>query len=99
MPYTLSSLTPSVLKPTWTNYLTSYKALILVGNVLFILGDTFSATVMAYHLTKFKSWSHALPRSRPRRIDVLLNRLLMFAVATGALTSYVCVFGFGGGVY
>ncbi|KAF8553856.1 hypothetical protein OG21DRAFT_1182638 [Imleria badia] len=79
----------SVLKPTWSNYLTSYKALILAGNVLFIVGDTFSATTMAYHLTKFKSWSHELPRSRPRRIDVLLNRLLIFAVATGALTSLV----------
>ena len=65
--------------------------LLLVGNTLFIVGDTFSATAMAYHLTKFKSWAHALPetRSRPRRIDVVLNRVLIFAVATGALT--LCV--------
>jgi hypothetical protein len=65
------------------------RTLLLVGNMLFIVGDTFSACAMAYHLTKFKSWAHALPRSQPHRIDLLLNRLLIFAVATGALTSCV----------
>lgn len=79
----------SVLKPTWDTYLTSARTLLLVGNMLFIVGDTFSACAMAYHLTKFKSWAHALPRSQPHRIDFLLNRLLIFAVATGALTSCV----------
>jgi len=75
-----------MLKPTWNTYLASYRTLLIVGNVLFIVGDTFSASAMAYHLTKFKSRP---PASRPRRIDVLLNRLLIFAVATGALTSCV----------
>ena len=79
----------SVLNATWNNYLANVRTLLLVGNMLFIVGDTFSACAMAYHLTKFKSWAHALPRSQPRRIDVLLNRLLIFAVATGALTSCV----------
>ena len=79
----------SVLNSTWNNYLANVRTLLLVGNMLFIVGDTFSACAMAYHLTKFKSWAHALPRSQPRRIDVLLNRLLIFAVATGALTSCV----------
>jgi len=81
----------SVLNSTWNNYLASARTLLLVGNMLFIVGDTFSACAMAYHLTKFKTWAHALPRSQPRRIDVLLNRLLIFAVATGALTSLVDV--------
>ncbi|KAH0833882.1 hypothetical protein J3R83DRAFT_11059 [Lanmaoa asiatica] len=82
---------PSALKPTWRNYLDSSRTLLIVGNMLFIAGDTFSACAMAYHLTKFKSWAHALPLSPPRRIDSLLNRLLIFAVATGALTSLVDV--------
>lgn len=55
--------------------------------MLFIIGDTFSACAMAYHLAKFKSWG-APTRPRPR-IDILLNRLLIFCVATGALTSCV----------
>ncbi|KAI9573445.1 hypothetical protein HD554DRAFT_871076 [Boletus coccyginus] len=79
----------SVLKPTWNIYLASYRTLLIVGNVLFIVGDSFSASAMAYHLTKFKSRAHAPPAGRPRRIDVLLNRLLIFVVATGALTSCV----------
>ncbi|KAN0080171.1 hypothetical protein V8E55_009737 [Tylopilus felleus] len=79
----------SLSKPTWDNYLTTYRTLLVVGNTLFIVGDTFSACVMAYHLAQFRSWAQALPRNRPRRIDSLLNRLLMFAVATGALTSFV----------
>ncbi|KAG8215145.1 hypothetical protein J3R82DRAFT_8636 [Butyriboletus roseoflavus] len=65
--------------------------LLIVGNVLFIIGDAFSAGTMAYHLRKFKSWAHVLSPDRPRRIDILLNRLLIFAVATGAVTLLVDV--------
>ncbi|KAF9237197.1 hypothetical protein BU15DRAFT_76205 [Melanogaster broomeanus] len=81
----------SVLSPSWTTYLRNRRALIITGNVLFIAGDTFSASVMAYHLNSFRSWTHSnrTDREGPRRIETLINRLLIFAVATGALTSLV----------
>ncbi|KAG6374177.1 hypothetical protein JVT61DRAFT_4830 [Boletus reticuloceps] len=91
----------SASEPTLNDYLSNprTRTLILVGNTLFIVGDTFSASAMAYHLSKFKSWVHApqrthtrpQPRPQPRRIDTVLNRLFIFAVATGALTSLVDV--------
>lgn len=85
----LTFFSRSILKPTWTNYLESSRTLLIIGNMLFITGDTFAASAMAYHLAKFKSWA---PPTRPRpRIDILLNRLLIFCVATGALTSCVLV--------
>ncbi|KAF8438375.1 hypothetical protein L210DRAFT_3761327 [Boletus edulis BED1] len=91
----------SASEPTLNDFLSNprTRTLLLVGNTLFIIGDTFSASAMAYHLSKFKSWVHApqrtrtrpQPQSQPRRIDTVLNRLFIFAVATGALTSLVDV--------
>ncbi|KIJ61705.1 hypothetical protein HYDPIDRAFT_115504 [Hydnomerulius pinastri MD-312] len=73
----------SVLSDTWSSYLKHTRPLILTGNVLFIIGDTLSASVMAYHLNKSKR------QSGMYRTDLLINRLLIFAVATGGLTSLV----------
>ncbi|KAG9308678.1 hypothetical protein JVU11DRAFT_11635 [Chiua virens] len=84
----------SVLKPTWQSYFDTAKELLIIGNILFIIGDTFSACAMAYQLTRFKSWTVTYQPTRrrdPRRIDLLLNRLIMFSVATGALTVLVDV--------
>lgn len=88
-PHHLTFATTSARNPSWQDYLNNSRTLLFVGNVLFIVGDTFSATAMALQLRKFKSWAHALAPGRVRRIDILLNRLLIFAVATGAVTSYV----------
>ncbi|KIK92205.1 hypothetical protein PAXRUDRAFT_147816 [Paxillus rubicundulus Ve08.2h10] len=79
----------SVISPTWTRYLSHARTLIIIGNVLFIIGDTFSASVMAYHLTSFRPRTDTYNTNSPRRINILINRLLIFAVATGALTSLV----------
>ncbi|KAG9308674.1 hypothetical protein JVU11DRAFT_11631 [Chiua virens] len=79
----------SVLKPTWRDSLDTSRTLILVGNALFIAGDTFSACVMAYHLTRRRSWTDTFQHTRKR--NLLLNRLIVFFVATGAMTSLVDV--------
>lgn len=71
----------SVLSSTWVSYLEREKILILTGNTLFIIGDTFSASIMAWYLNK--SRDHAL------RTNLLVNRLLVFAVATGGITVLV----------
>ncbi|KAG9315602.1 hypothetical protein JVU11DRAFT_3241 [Chiua virens] len=83
-----------ILEPTWQSYFDTSGKLLVVGNMLFIIGDIFSACAMAYHLNRFKSWTatYQPTRSRdPRRIDLLLNRLIMFSVSTGALTVVVDV--------
>ncbi|KAF9228196.1 hypothetical protein BS17DRAFT_805759 [Gyrodon lividus] len=79
----LTSASYSMMGPTWSAYLQRSSAIILSANVLFIVGDTFSASVMTYHLNKRRSGMY--------RTDLLINRLLIFAVATGALTSLVDV--------
>ncbi|KAL4077584.1 hypothetical protein J3A83DRAFT_4185937 [Scleroderma citrinum] len=68
------NLTNRVLSPTWVSYLANDKSLILTANVLFIVGDVFSASIMAFHLNK-------------SRENIL--RLIAFAVATGGLTVLV----------
>ncbi|KAI6118003.1 hypothetical protein F5141DRAFT_1201521 [Pisolithus sp. B1] len=73
--------TNGVLSSTWVSYLEREKILILTGNTLFIIGDTFSASIMAWYLNK--SRDHAL------RTNLLVNRLLVFAVATGGITVLV----------
>ncbi|KAI6113900.1 hypothetical protein EDD16DRAFT_1599036 [Pisolithus croceorrhizus] len=42
----------SVLSSTWFTYLERDRGLILAGNVLFVIGDAFSASIMAWHLNK-----------------------------------------------
>ncbi|KIJ18056.1 hypothetical protein PAXINDRAFT_167354 [Paxillus involutus ATCC 200175] len=79
----------SVIAPTWTRYLSHSRTLIITGNTLFIIGDTFSASVMAYHLTNVRPSPNIYDTNSPRRLNILINRLLIFAVATGALTSLV----------
>ncbi|KAI6014182.1 hypothetical protein EDC04DRAFT_674159 [Pisolithus marmoratus] len=71
----------SLLSSTWISYLEHEKHLILTGNILFIIGDTFSASIMAWHLNKTRD--HAL------RTNLIVNRLLVFAVATGGITVLV----------
>ncbi|KAI6022773.1 hypothetical protein BKA83DRAFT_4268975 [Pisolithus microcarpus] len=71
----------SVFSSTWVSYLERDKILILTGNTLFIIGDTFSASIMAWHLNK--------NRDQTLRTNLLVNRLLVFAVATGGITVLV----------
>ncbi|KAI6110174.1 hypothetical protein EV401DRAFT_1891322 [Pisolithus croceorrhizus] len=44
--------TNCVLSSTWFTYLERDRGLILAGNVLFVIGDAFSASIMAWHLNK-----------------------------------------------
>ncbi|KAI6022774.1 hypothetical protein BKA83DRAFT_4606949 [Pisolithus microcarpus] len=43
---------PSALSSTWVTYLERDRGLILTGIALFVFGDTFSASIMAWHLNK-----------------------------------------------
>jgi len=83
--------TLSALQPTWTIYLHDYRMDVLWCTLIFFFGDTFSASAMAYHLAKYRSWLHDPPSRRPLHTVAVLNRLLVFAVATGALTSLMDV--------
>lgn len=74
----------SVFRPTWVSYLVNDKAMILIANSLFIVGDVFSASIMAFHLNK--SRENILGAARTH---MLINRLLTFAIATGSLTVLV----------
>lgn len=74
----------SVFRPTWVSYLVNDKDLILISNSLFIVGDVFSAAIMAFHLNKSRESILSSART-----DTLLNRLLTFAVAAGSLTVLV----------
>ncbi|KAI6147990.1 hypothetical protein BKA82DRAFT_4146984 [Pisolithus tinctorius] len=71
----------SVLSSTWVSYLEQYRTLIITSNILFIIGDAFSASIMAWYLNRTRD--HAL------RTTLILNRLLVFAVATGGITVLV----------
>jgi len=79
------------MHPTWVTGLEASRTVFLAMGALFIAGDTFSASVMAYYLAKSRSWLHNVESHRPRRMETVINRLLMFAVATGALTSVMGV--------
>ncbi|KAH7927603.1 hypothetical protein BV22DRAFT_268548 [Leucogyrophana mollusca] len=72
-----------VLAKSWFVYREETKTIILVGNILFIVGDTFSATVFIYYLRQSRIGIY--------RTDRLINRLLLYTMATGALTSLVDV--------
>jgi len=48
----LTATLASVFRPTWVSYLVNDKTLILIANSLFIVGDVFSASIMAFHLNK-----------------------------------------------
>ncbi|KAH7882094.1 hypothetical protein F5I97DRAFT_404340 [Phlebopus sp. FC_14] len=76
---TATSVVPSVWSPSWITYLGTARNITIAGNSLFILGDTFSAAIMAYHLRKNRIGNH--------RTDRLINRLVIFAAATGTLNS------------
>ncbi|KAI6003202.1 hypothetical protein F5J12DRAFT_165856 [Pisolithus orientalis] len=77
----------SMLSPTWDSYLERGRGVIL-GNTLFILGDALSFSIMAWHLNK--SRDHGLS---PPRTNLLVNRLIVFAVATGGITVLVDIVG------
>lgn len=77
----------SMLSPTWDSYLERGRGVIL-GNTLFILGDALSFSIMAWHLNK--SRDHGLS---PLRTNLLVNRLIVFAVATGGITVLVDIVG------
>ncbi|KAG6334622.1 hypothetical protein ID866_4463 [Astraeus odoratus] len=77
------SITNFVFDPTWYYYLAQSQDLLYAGNALFIVGDILSASVMAYYLHK--------TRVGLRRTDLLVNRLLVFIVATGAIIVIVDV--------
>ncbi|KAI6013083.1 hypothetical protein BKA83DRAFT_684041 [Pisolithus microcarpus] len=68
----------SVLSTTWDLYLKRSNRLLLAGSALFLFGDIFSACIMAYYFEKNR---HGL-----RSTHALINRILIFVVATGAIT-------------
>ncbi|KAH7915095.1 hypothetical protein BJ138DRAFT_1142326 [Hygrophoropsis aurantiaca] len=70
-----------VLAKSWVAYRDETRKIILAGNILFIIGDTFSASILIYYLYQ--------SRIGQCRTDRLINRLLLYAMATGALTSLV----------
>ncbi|KIN96646.1 hypothetical protein M404DRAFT_1006673 [Pisolithus tinctorius Marx 270] len=81
---TIISIVPSVwsvLSGTWNSYLVRSKRLFLAGNALFLFGDFFSACMMAYYLEK--------NRNGLRSTHTLINRILIFVVATGAIAVFV----------
>ncbi|KAI6134232.1 hypothetical protein EV401DRAFT_2204318, partial [Pisolithus croceorrhizus] len=67
----------SVLSATWDLYLKRSNRLLLAGSALFLFGDIFSASMMAYYLEKNR---HGL-----RSTHTLINWILIFVVATGAI--------------
>ncbi|KAH7882098.1 hypothetical protein F5I97DRAFT_1912037 [Phlebopus sp. FC_14] len=71
----------SVKSTSWMSFLEHMKPLIITGNVLFVVGDMLCASAMAYYLNKRRSGMY--------RTDLLINRLLIFAMGTGALTLLV----------
>ncbi|KAI6030335.1 hypothetical protein EDC04DRAFT_93574 [Pisolithus marmoratus] len=66
----------SVLSATWNSDLSQSRRLLLAGDALFLAGDFFSACIMAYYLEK--------SRSGLGRTHTLINRVLIFVVATGS---------------
>jgi len=63
------------------------------GSLLTALQPTWSVYLRDYGsylvVIDCRTWLHDNPLCRPLRIDTVLNRLSMFAVATGVLTSFV----------
>ncbi|KAH7919269.1 hypothetical protein BV22DRAFT_1133958 [Leucogyrophana mollusca] len=56
---------------------------LIIALVMFIVGDSLSALAMAYYLNK--------SRSGLRRMDNLIDQLVLYCVGTGALTSIIYV--------
>jgi len=81
----------SVLQLTWHVYLNDLGNMNIGLIVIHFTGDAFSASAMAYYLAKYRIWLHDPPLRKAPPIEAVLNRLIVFAVATGALTSLMDV--------
>lgn len=79
----------SALSSTWVTYLERDRGLILTGIALFVFGDTFSASIMAWHLNKSRD-----DTLRLHRTNLLIRRFIVFAVATGGITVLVNTLAF-----
>lgn len=69
----------------WLDYRKNTLSINIIGNSLFIAGDTFSAAILAYYLRKNLLLWKGSPTNQ------LLHRLVVYTVATGTLTSLIDV--------
>ncbi|KAI6003203.1 hypothetical protein F5J12DRAFT_839036 [Pisolithus orientalis] len=80
----VAASTLSVLSSTWVSYLERDRSLILAASSFFLIGDTFSASVMAWHLSKSRDNTLKLQPT-----NMLVTRCIAFVVATGGITVVV----------
>ncbi|KAI6113901.1 hypothetical protein EDD16DRAFT_1118201 [Pisolithus croceorrhizus] len=71
----------SMLSSTWATYLERDRGLILAGIALFVFGDTFSASITAWHLHKSRDGTLRLHRT-----NLLIGRFIIFVIATGGIS-------------
>ncbi|KAI6118004.1 hypothetical protein F5141DRAFT_1095388 [Pisolithus sp. B1] len=79
----------SMLSSTWATYLERDRGLILAGIALFVFGDTFSASITAWHLHKSRDGTLRLHRT-----NLLIGRFIIFVIATGGISVLVNTLAF-----